>query len=573
MSIAAPFTTEAPWTLTTMRFRRQIRPPTNPLLDVPVEILERCARFSERRTYHGLVVVLGHSRRPAATALKRIVRDVRLLPSTLFHAARAVTIPRQGDHTVWRTAYGTVTGTCRSNRKFLALEEAARAGDALAGRRAAAMRQVAATAVYHGVASVEGTNKDKCGNETVALVSVARPAPRCSLDAKEPPRVLLAVCTATRTPGFFGHDGQVYKRFGVYAVLGAGPVSERRASLVDAAWELLDPEGTGFVERAGFFDAFDASRHPRVLEERPEYRESCADDEEEWLTKWYAKSAGVDCADHVSRREFQTLYAERSEDAEDDGAFERELDVWTAGETLSVESSSDPAAPSPLRPCSRLVRLVHASLPQTVLNPYNGDDHEHIHTATAKTCAAVAEQLGVDVESLGYVIKAVALAANLRGTDGREWKDIESISEDADARRSNIDPALSEFCDTFPRFGRDIGRRTGRECIEYPLGEDLFYYRYDPPTFEGRKAADHELSPGYESAHGLLLQAVAEVSTRVDLEACASLETLHDKLRGWREVVRARLRRQHPAVLQEWEEGPVQDHFAFEYSTQHWRGV
>ena len=73
---------------------------------------------------------------------------------------------------------GTVTGTCRSNRKFLALEEAARAGDALAGRRAAAMRQVAATAVYHGVASVEGTNKDKCGNETVALVSVARPAPR-----------------------------------------------------------------------------------------------------------------------------------------------------------------------------------------------------------------------------------------------------------------------------------------------------------------------------------------------------------------------------------------------------------
>ena len=57
------------------------------------------------------------------------------------------------------------------------------------------------------------------------------------------------------------------------------------------------------------------------------------------------------------------------------------------------------------------MRLVHASLPQTVLNPYNGDDHEHIHTATAETCAAVAEQLGVDVESLGYVIKAVALAA------------------------------------------------------------------------------------------------------------------------------------------------------------------
>ena len=27
------------------------------------------------------------------------------------------------------------------------------------------------------------------------------------------------------------------------------------------------------------------------------------------------------------------------------------------------------------------------------------------------------------------------------------------------------------------------------------------------------------------------------------------------------------------SVLQEWEEGPVQDHFAYEYSTQHWRGV
>lgn len=157
-----------------LRFRRQIRSAANPLLDLPVEVLERCARFSERRTYHGLVVVLGHSRRPTATALKRIVRDVRLLPSTLFHAARAVTIPRQGSHTVWRTAYGTVTGTCRSNRKFLALEEAARAGDALAGRRAAAMRQVAATAVYHGVASVEGTNKDKCGNETVALRKLRR---------------------------------------------------------------------------------------------------------------------------------------------------------------------------------------------------------------------------------------------------------------------------------------------------------------------------------------------------------------------------------------------------------------
>ena len=573
-----------------LRFRRQVRLPANPLLDLPVDVLEHCARLGELRTFHGLVVVLGHSRRPTAVALKRIVRDDRLSPSPLFRDAREVEMtythtPPYSNTTGEREEYcigDSKLKTSPLHRCLVALTEAAWAGDyevyddddeeipdgILAARRAAAMQQVGATAVYHGVASIEGTNEDVGGYETVALLSVARREARCLPGAVEPPRVLFAVCTAQSTPGFFGHDGQIYRRFGVYAMLGPEPANERRAALVDAAWELLDPEGTGFVERAGFFDAFDASRHPHVLEER-----TGADEEEEWLTKWYAKSAGVDRADHVSRREFQTLYAERSEDAENDEAFERELDVWTAGETLSVESSSDPAAPSPLRPCSRLVRLVHASLPQTVLNPYNGDDHEHIHTATAETCAAVAEQLGVDVESLGYVIKAVALAANLRGTDGREWKDIESISEDADARRSNIDPALSEFCDTFPHFGRDIGRRTGRECIEYPLGEDLFYYRYDPPTFEGRKAADHELSFGYESAHGLLRQAVAEVSTRVDLEACASLETLHDKLRGWREVVRARLRRQHPAVLQEWEEGPVQDHFAFEYSTQHWRGV
>ena len=550
-----------------LRFRRQIRSPANPLIDMPVEILERCARFSERRTYHGLVVVLGHSRRPTATALKRIVRDVRLLPSTLFHAARAVTIPRNGSW-VWRTCYGTVTGVCRTHRKFSALEEAARAGDALAGRRAAAMRQVAATAVYHGVASVEGTNKDKCGNETVALVSVARPAPRCSLDAKEPPRVLLAVCTATRTPGFFGHDGQIYQRFGVYAVLGAGPANERRAALVDAAWELLDPEGAGFVEQADFFNAFDASRHPRVLEERPEYRESCADDEDRSLGEWYESFAGAECADHVSRREFQTYYAERSEGVNDDEAFERELDVWTAGETLSVERSSDPASPSPLRPCSRLVRLVHASEPQAERNRQNDDDHEHLHTATAATCAEVAERLGVDVECLGYAIKAVVLAANLRGRDGREWERIERLSE-------GYPPSNIEFCETFPRFGRDRGRRTDRDWIEYPRGEDLFYYRYDPPTFEGRKAADHELDfdsyCAYESSHGLLRHTAAEVSTRVDLASCATLAALHDKLRGWRDVVRARLRRQHHEV--DPEDYLQQDYFAFQYTSQVWRGV
>ena len=70
-----------------LRFRRLTRSPVNPLLDLPVEVLERCARFGELRTFHGLVVVLGHSRRPTAAALKRSVRDDRLSPSALFSDA------------------------------------------------------------------------------------------------------------------------------------------------------------------------------------------------------------------------------------------------------------------------------------------------------------------------------------------------------------------------------------------------------------------------------------------------------------------------------------------------------
>jgi len=247
-----------------------------------------------------------------------------------------------------------------------------------------------------------------------------------------------------------------------------------------------------------------------------------------------------------------------------DEAFERLLDVW-AEEPLRVESSSGGAAPSPLRPCSRLVRLVHASEPQAERNRQNDDDHEHLHTATAATCNEVAERLGVDVECLGYVIKAVVLAANLRGRDGREWERIERLSE-------GYPPTNVEFCETFPRFGRDRGRRTDRDWIEYPCGEDLFYYRYDPPTFEGRKAADHELDfdsySAYESSHGLLRHTAAEISTRVDLASCATLAALHDKLRGWRDVVRARLRRQHHEVAED-----LQDYFAFGYTSQVWRGV
>ena len=115
----------------------------------------------------------------------------------------------------------------------------------------------------------------------------------------------------------------------MYAVLGRGPANERRAALVDAAWALLDPEGTGFVERASFFEAYDASRHPRVTylrtrEEWERYVESSIRDEERILSKWYERSAGVDRAGHVSRREFQMYYAEcsESEDIEDDEAFD-----------------------------------------------------------------------------------------------------------------------------------------------------------------------------------------------------------------------------------------------------------
>ena len=506
--------------------------PVSPLVDLPVDVLERCARFGELRTFHGLVVVLGYSRRPTAAALKRSVRDDRLSPSALFSDARKVRMTFTDTHPYSHRRGQRVS--CRiSDRSpplhecLTALERAARADDyydweeaaeaALAGRRAAAIRLVRDTVVYHGVASLNGTNDDHGGYETVGLLSVARPAARCLPGALEAPRLLFAVTTAKSTPGFYNHDGQVYKRFGVYVVLDPEPEpNERRAALVDAAWEILDPEGTGFVERASFFEAHDASRHPRVTylssrEEWERYVESSTRDEERILRKWYERSAGVDRAGHVSRREFQMYYAEfsESEDIEDDEAFERLLDVWTVGETLSVEISSGATAPSPLRPCSQLVRLVHASAPQTFRNPDNWDDHEHIHTATAETCAEVAERLGLDVESLGYLIKAVALVANLRGKDGLEWKEIERISKDDESQREfrrktrwlGKKTGLSAFCDTFPRFGRDEGERTTWDprsgepipWIEYPLGEDLFYSRSVPGTFGARTAADHEL--------------------------------------------------------------------------------
>jgi len=68
-----------------------------------------------------------------------------------------------------------------------------------------------------------------------------------------------------------------------------------------------------------------------------------------------------------------------------------------------------------------------------------------------------------------------------------------------------------------------------------------------------------------------LRHTAAEVSTRVDLASCATLAALHDKLRGWRDVVRARLRRQHHEV--DPEDYLQQDYFAFQYTSQVWRGV
>ena len=568
--------------------------PVSPLVDLPVDVLERCARFGELRTFHGLVVVLGHSRRPTAAALRRIVRDDRLSPSPLFRAARLVEM--SWDHRDQRTNTTSrlrwcIDDTFHGKYAYLkhtaeALEEIAEAGDdeeageagddeeavdaALAGRRAAAIRLVHETAVYHGVASINGTNKDVGGHETVALVSVARPAPRCSPGAVEAPRVLFAVATNKSTPGFFNHDGQIYERVGVYAVLGPGPANERRAALVDAAWALLDPEGTGFVERASFFDAHDTSRHPRVLRAGDDYVDFSTKEVEKSLKKWYKRHAGVDRAGHVSRREFETYYAECPE--EDDEGFERLLDVWTE-EPLRVESSSGGAAPSLLRPCSRLVRLVHVSWPHYDRNFDNGDDHEYIHTATAETCADVAERLGVDVACLGYVVKSLVLSAELRGRADDHWQHIESMSTH-DHVPSWPRPTTSAFCDGFPRFGRDTGEseKARGGYVYYPEGEDLFYHRYDRDG--KRRAADHEFEYCEESAHGLFRELVAEVSTRVDLASCASLATLHEKLRGWREVVRARLRRANPPIRHDWDyEDEVQDHFQFEMNTRSFVGV
>ena len=174
-------------------------------------MLEHCARLGELRTFHGLVVVLGHSRRPTAVALKRIVRDDRLSPSPLFRDAREVEMtythtPPYSNTTGEREEYcigDSKLKTSPLHRCLVALTEAAWAGDyevyddddeeipdgILAARRAAAMQQVGATAVYHGVASIEGTNEDVGGYETVALLSVARPEARCLPGAVEPPRV------------------------------------------------------------------------------------------------------------------------------------------------------------------------------------------------------------------------------------------------------------------------------------------------------------------------------------------------------------------------------------------------
>ena len=238
-------------------WRRRGTLPVNPLVDLPVAVLWRCARFGELSTFHGLIVVMGHSRRRAAATLKGVMRDDPSRPSALFSDAREVEMtymykwlhrdtPSRENWSIPDASQGSFA-YLRLSAEALEREEESHwpeDGESFAGRRAAAIRCVLETAVYHGVASIEGTNRDVDGHETVALVSVARPAPRCSLDAKEPPRVLFVVSSAEATTGKGCGDGQVYESLGVYAVLGAGG-NERRAALVDAAWELLDPEGTG----------------------------------------------------------------------------------------------------------------------------------------------------------------------------------------------------------------------------------------------------------------------------------------------------------------------------------------
>ena len=65
-------------------WRRRGTLPVSPLVDLPVSALWRCALFGELSTFHGLIVVMGHSRRCAAATLKGVMRDDPSRPSALF---------------------------------------------------------------------------------------------------------------------------------------------------------------------------------------------------------------------------------------------------------------------------------------------------------------------------------------------------------------------------------------------------------------------------------------------------------------------------------------------------------
>ena len=81
-------------------WRRRGTLPVSPLVDLPVSALWRCALFGELSTFHGLIVVMGHSRRRAAATLKGIRRGDPSRPSALFSDARKVRMTFTDTHPI-----------------------------------------------------------------------------------------------------------------------------------------------------------------------------------------------------------------------------------------------------------------------------------------------------------------------------------------------------------------------------------------------------------------------------------------------------------------------------------------
>lgn len=519
--------------------------PENPRIafkDLPLEVLACCAQLGELRTYHSLVVSLGRD-----SGLRKLVRDDRLEASEVFREARRVHFDyrRHGNWFSWwfdrneKVERSAINQSCRW--------------------RAAAIRAVSGTGIFHGVASVEGTNRDHGGHETVALLSVARRAPRCAPEHVEAPRVLFIVTKANYCPANCRALAMEYEHFGVYAVL--GPVtSERRARLVDDAFDRLDQDGVGSIDWDTLRDAYDPAKDPWVLTERISVEEA---------SESFARPPGsfkrlVDDEGRVSRRDFEKHYAHISERFDEDDCFEREVRAGLGGDGPGAAPAAARAslAAGPMRPLSRVVRMLHLFTP--VMDGSPDDEKETLHLASDETSAAVAERLGIDASCLGAVLKSVVLATNLRGGGEDQWDMFEYMAEDFKKKGKHV-----SVVDSFPRFERETaGDKVDKH---YPRGSELQYHRW-PEDADKRKAKDHEFDYYYESPHGLFREAVSEVQTRVDLESCSSLRALFERLCGWREAAKAALERENPPVIEEWDYEETPRHYfrrELFYSSRH----